>query len=193
MWARGSYRAVTGRSSNNPNQQVYWDSHAQTQNFPNLMGPLPVVADFDLATGRVSAAFKATALKGPVTLRKIKDGLSNTLMIGERHSIVTAPSSLCDDALLDSLRRQTLWAYSYTAYNKSQISPVTGTILPDTCRCAQTTGDGEACKRGWGSLHSGGLHFVRCDASVHFVSDNVDMFVLADMASIRGGEVAHVD
>ena len=44
----------------------------------------------------------------------------------------------------------------------------------------------------WGSFHPDGLQFSMCDGSVHFVSLDVDMNLLADMASIGGGEVAHL-
>ena len=44
------------------------------------------------------------------------------------------------------------------------------------------------CRRGWGSLHLGGVNFLKCDGSVHFFSTSVDMPTLASLATIAGGE-----
>ncbi len=191
QWARGSYRAVTGRATDdNRVDRLFWDSHERVDEFPQFKGPFPTIIDRDtLPPGRFNNQLIQRALSEPVGLQEITDGLSNTLLVGERHSIAIGGSNACSDALLDSTRRQTLWAYSYTSYNKSQVTPLSGTILPDTCRCAITTGDGEACKRGWGSLHPGGLHFALCDASVSFISDSVDMFLLASLATIGNEEI----
>jgi prepilin-type N-terminal cleavage/methylation domain-containing protein len=38
------------------------------------------------------------------------------------------------------------------------------------------------------SLHPGGAHFIMCDASVHFVSENIDHVSYKAMASREGGE-----
>ncbi len=183
FWARGSYRGVTGKGDANPAADIHWDTHANVKKYPNNVGPLPTLAERSKIT---SNSFSTMALTGSIKLRKIIDGLSKTLLVGERHSV--GVSGECD-VLLDSTRRQSLWAYSYSSYNKSEVTPVSGTILPDTCRCAITTGHGEACKRGWGSLHPGGLHFTMCDGSTRFVSDAVDMELLSDMATIGGSEI----
>lgn len=185
QWARGSYRGVTGRSTGNPADDLHWDAHANVKKYLEYMGPLPTLADADKLPA--SSSFAKSALTSKIKFRKIIDGTSKTLLVGERHSV--GRTGECTDALLDSVRRQTLWAYSYTSYNKSEVTPVSGTILPDCCRCAITTGNGEACKRGWGSLHPGGLHFTLCDGSSIFISDNVDMELLAGMATIGGSEV----
>lgn len=183
-WARGSYRAVTGRSTGNPAHDLHWDAHASVDKWPQYRGAFATTAE----ASKLTPAQASKYLTDDIGFKRITDGLSNTLMIGERHSV--GDDKECqNDILLVSSRRQTMWAYSYTSYNKSEVTPVSGTILPDTCRCAKTTGDGEACKRGWGSLHPGGLHFSLCDGSSKFVSDNVDMQLLADMATISNGEL----
>lgn len=197
-WARGSYRGVTGAGV--PNERLYWDGHDRQAGWRSrqygaydgkqLIGPLPTIFDESIASGGVGRFNVSNAITDPIQLRQITDGTSNTLLVGERHSVQLGSSADCDDPLLDSLRRQSLWAYGYTSYNKSQVTPTTGAILPDTCRCAITTGDGEACKRGWGSVHPGGLHFARCDGSVVFISENVDMNRLRDAATIAGEEAS---
>lgn len=196
-FARGSYRAVTGRGGEDPRSgvRIYWDSHAGTSARPDWRGAMPTTVNTTLFN-QTTAGAPASALKDfvidPTRVEQIVDGLSNTLLVGERHSVVSAGGSECS-AILDSVRRQTLWAYTYTSYNKSQVTALSGTILPDTCRCFITTGEGEACKRGWGALHPGGLHFVLCDGSVRFVSENVDMELLAGLATIAGEELANLE
>ena len=41
----------------------------------------------------------------------------------------------------------------------------------------------------FGSLHPGGANFVFCDASVHFLGENIALSVLLSTASRNGGEV----
>lgn len=40
----------------------------------------------------------------------------------------------------------------------------------------------------FGSMHTGGAQFVRCDGSVHFVSETIDMAIYRAAASRDGGE-----
>lgn len=193
-WARGSYRGVTGRAvplGITP-PAPYWDSHRNVRFYPHWKGALPSVADAKVVSPLVAGnpAKLTDYVLAPTKLAQITDGTSKTLMVGERHSIQTVPGIGCEtEALIQSVTRQTLWAYSYTSYNKSQVTPTPGTLLPDSCRCKAVTGDEEACKRGWGSLHPGGLHFMMCDGSAHFLSEDIDMEMLANMASIKGDEV----
>ena len=63
-----------------------------------------------------------------------------------------------------------------------------------TAAHALTTGQGQdhACKRSFGSHHTGGANFVFCDGSVKFIRYSVDINLLAFMATIAGGELADV-
>ena len=53
-----------------------------------------------------------------------------------------------------------------------------------------------ACWRDWrnnqgfSSLHVGGAQFTFGDGSVHFISENIDLAVYRNTATIAGGEVA---
>lgn len=44
-------------------------------------------------------------------------------------------------------------------------------------------------QQGFSSLHVGGSQFALCDASVHFISQNIDLSTYRNLATIQGGEV----
>ncbi|MDZ7618873.1 MAG: DUF1559 domain-containing protein, partial [Patescibacteria group bacterium] len=111
----------------------------------------------------------------------IRDGTSNTLMIGEFHFPESSKTWQY---------RTNLWAHS----------GVTGHVMPSTWnlrapldfdRCF-TEWPNHKCNRSWGAYHSGGLNWAVADGSVRFTSDSIDIELLMGMASIAGGEVAQV-
>ncbi len=107
----------------------------------------------------------------------IIDGTSNTLMVGE-YTTKT------------QVRRTTFWAYAYTSFALSVMTPESRTLIPDYDLCV-AQGDSNPCKRAWGSFHNGGiLQFVRADGSVNPVPPTIDMTVFAALSTIAGGEVA---
>ena len=113
------------------------------------------------------------------SLDDIHDGSSNTLLAGES-TTSTDPGF------------RTLWAYSFSYYSLSAVTPQSRILLGDYDQCVQIGGDGNSfpCRRGWGSFHPGGIHFVLCDGSVRFLSTTIDVNLLADLATIDGGEAA---
>ena len=92
------------------------------------------------------------------------------------------------------LQYRTLWAYSYRYYSLSAATPQERVLWGDLGRCFASGGPGSGypCLRGWGSFHAGGLHFLFCDGAVRFLSTDIDMSLLCDLATIAGGEVAQV-
>jgi prepilin-type N-terminal cleavage/methylation domain-containing protein/prepilin-type processing-associated H-X9-DG protein len=114
----------------------------------------------------------------------ITDGTSNTLLVGE-YSTTTAQS------------HRAYWAYAYWEWSLSAVSqtpdgePAPYILLPDFDNCSQQEANPakSACKRGWSSLHLGGINFVMCDGSVRTVSRTIDMRLLEGLATIAGGEV----
>jgi prepilin-type N-terminal cleavage/methylation domain-containing protein len=158
-----SYRGCSGYTDGT----VFWDGPTQPSeaNFhAKWRGVFHIV-------GNVPGLFNTS----PVKLAQITDGTSKTLFVGEAVNASRHP-------------RGTFWAYSYTSYNKNMIFNDPRTLLGDYARCIATAGGIEPCKRSWGSLHVGGLHFLFGDGSARFVTVNVDMKLLVNAATIAGGE-----
>jgi len=111
-------------------------------------------------------------------MASVLDGTSSTLAVGE---YVTKTHS----------RRGTFWAYSYTSYVLSGIGLESRLYLDDYDLCASIPGtDGSnACKRGMGSLHPAGINFLLADGSTRLIPTTTDVNVMAELATIAGGEV----
>ncbi len=162
LWRRGSYRASTGTGLGINDSWV---------------GPHHTGTAFQLA-GSTRGAMFSTGYHtyGQVRMAEIRDGASNTLLVGE-HFTRTNP------------RRRTFWAYGFAAFNKSEITLESRTLLGDYDRCVEIGGSQHGCKRFFAGAHPGTTQFVFCDGSVHSLSESIDVQVLADLATIAGGEV----
>jgi prepilin-type N-terminal cleavage/methylation domain-containing protein/prepilin-type processing-associated H-X9-DG protein len=163
-YARGSYRAVSGRSGDAMN---YLDSETMFDYRRESRGP-------------IHAAFVAPAWRFSVeSTANVRDGLSGTLLVGESTSA-------------GSSHHRTYWAYSYAYYTMSAATAQARTLWGDYDR-AVASGDPAnlaPCKRGWGSFHNGILNFVFCDGSVHPLTTRIDLTLFGNLATIDGGEIA---
>ncbi len=151
-YVHSSYRAVSGRSDGSN----FLDDPTVTGTIRNWRGPLH---------------HYLSKTEKRETLASMPDGTSNTLMVGEYHT-------------LTNTRRGTFWAYTYTAFAASSTQPNSATLLADYDAC----GGSNPCKRSFGSLHTGGINFVSCDGSVRLIPNTVDVAVFAAMGSIAGKE-----
>jgi prepilin-type N-terminal cleavage/methylation domain-containing protein len=165
-YRRGSYRCMTGKS----NGGGWWDADQNTSLPMSWRGIMHQVSNRNVARKLTTE-----------TTGSIRDGLSNTLLVGEM-------------ATLTHQNRRTFWAYSYTSYNASAAVPQSRTLLVDFDKCRRVGGHGGSnpCKRGWGSFHPGGLHFVLGDGAVRFISDSIDIEMFADLATIAGSETTQI-
>jgi prepilin-type N-terminal cleavage/methylation domain-containing protein/prepilin-type processing-associated H-X9-DG protein len=109
------------------------------------------------------------------------DGTSNTLVAAEYHTVTRN-------------RRRTFWAYTYTSYNQSSATPESRTLIPDYDRCVSIGGlsGSNGCKRGFGSLHPGGMNGAFADGSCKFLITQIDLNVWHGISTIAGKEIAEV-
>ena len=192
-WMHGSYRAVSGRSGGNG--EVFWDTFepnlASTTDGVSLLiasnrGVLHAISsDVDWTPNTSFTAVYSRFPAGKEKVTNIKDGTSNTLMVGEF-------------TLLDVTRRATFWAYSYASYNQSSVttqSRILGNrygqlgVAGSGCYGVPATGEDNPCKRGFGSNHTNGLNFLLADGSVRFVSYTISLATWRALGTRNGGEV----
>jgi prepilin-type N-terminal cleavage/methylation domain-containing protein len=115
---------------------------------------------------------------------EITDGLSNTLLLGER-----PPSKYFDLG----------WWYAGVGADEKGtldhtlgVAETTATPFKQCSNANESTApslDDECSARFFWSLHGNGIHFAKCDASVHFLSFHTDRSVLKALATRRGSEV----
>ncbi len=170
QYHRGSYRAMTGRADGD----LPWDGQQQSNvdAFPlnqEWIGMFPTFGFHELLLGRM-------------TVGRVIDGMSKTIMVGEAYSVTDVGGGAS---------RNTLWGYTYTSYNKSHFVPESRYLLGDYLRCneiGQQIG-GPNCKRFWGADHAGEVvQFVFGDGTVRQISADVDVFVMAEAATVASGE-----
>ena len=167
LYQRGSYRGVSGRSD--ATGCGWFDSH-------EWIGQ----CGLDKAHWKgMLYTIGIPEMRAPASVGAIKDGLSNTLAVGEMASRTYSS-------------RRTFWAYTYTSYNKSTLVPQPRTFLADYQQCVDIGGGNGSnpCKRGWGSYHPGGLQFLMADGAVRLVQSSIDLELMSQMATIAGEEAA---
>jgi prepilin-type N-terminal cleavage/methylation domain-containing protein/prepilin-type processing-associated H-X9-DG protein len=168
VYMTGSYKAMTGEGNT-----------ATTNTYGGFWNEVQ-----DAATAHPSGrgVFHGDGYSGlkPERITTIADGTSNTLMVGERHTIT-------------HITRGPFWADSFNLYSKGATYPaIPGGNLylqPDYDRCAASI-NANYCKYGWGSLHSGGnIQFLFADGHVRGVPSSIDQNVFIALSTVAGGEV----
>jgi prepilin-type N-terminal cleavage/methylation domain-containing protein/prepilin-type processing-associated H-X9-DG protein len=150
----------------------------------NSVPPPPNKAPFNNTNGN-------RTLPAKVTFGSIVDGTSNTLLMSE---YLMAKSPNDNDWRGDIHNDDGVFRF-HTLLTPNTSSPdiiVNGWF--------QTTGDprmpaaaGANQRNAARSRHTGGVNAARCDGSIGFVSDSVNLLVWQSMGSMNGGEVGSID
>lgn len=192
-FASGSYRGVSGRGwFGTAEDAAFWDHAKANDGDLSLQdrGPL-----FVIITNANNTCAMAKMSRSPLRLKQILDGTSKTLLFGEYTT-------------LSVLGRSAYWANSYFGMNLGSVTlPVacktdpncdpsytSPSLDPDFDACMNAMGGNRAaCSRTFTGLHGGGgvINFAHCDGSVQPIATEIDMRVLAGMATTNGGESAN--
>ncbi len=167
--ATGSYKAVSGKR---------WSTSS------GFFDYAPTCED----NGRTANRRGAMHMIGPgklsstVAWANIRDGTSNTMLVGEA---MTVPNKQQNATSI------VFWASTHSYHNEGTPQPESYTRIADYDKCMELTGNWHyQCDRSYGSLHLGGtMHFVYCDGSVRGINPNIDGTLFEAMATIAGGEL----
>lgn len=111
---------------------------------------------------------------------QITDGQSNSLMIGEFVDRPCDTFDTCDDPP-GFLRPWYLGGFKSAPYHIKSV------VNPPNVRLARV--DADFVERPFGSSHPGVTQFAYVDASVHTISDDIDLQVYFALSTVSGGEV----
>ena len=121
--------------------------------------------------------WRADMRKGTMRLAEVRDGTSNTFMIGED---------------LPEMIRWNEWAHPNGANGTCAIPPQTAIIVGDPNLGPAGFGNWPT-RYSFRSRHPSGLQFALADGSVRFVNNNIPLLVYRAMATRAGGETATAD
>jgi hypothetical protein len=117
-------------------------------------------------------------------MRDVRDGTSQTLLVGEKSSVSRPDISA-------------FWAYSYLSYVMGHTVEHPLSINHDIDGCllmAKEMGvwGGGACCNSWGSFHPGVIQFALADGSTRAINKSVDLTILCALSTINGGEAGQL-
>ncbi len=162
----------------------------RTTNYNAVMGPGRdghFLNQTDSSGLGIAATDGIIYLYGATPIAEVRDGTTNTLLVGER----------VNDLRLWSKGRSGSNAAPAIFQGKNVVWPLN---TRETVLCYRQGSKPGGCPDGsdllkfnnipFGSRHPGGAHFVMADGSVQFLSETISLDLYQEMATRKGGELA---
>jgi prepilin-type N-terminal cleavage/methylation domain-containing protein/prepilin-type processing-associated H-X9-DG protein len=165
-----SYRGNIGSNwgGGPPGSALWWGTDPQWCNpDPNNANP---ATTYDGCAAGNGVIFESNR---PIRITDIRDGTSNTIMMGEALTGKDNQNAWCH---MDN-------AIATCAYPPNAKNPVTGQDYPP---------DQWFNRYAFTSNHSGGVMFAMADGSVQFISDTIPLTTFRALGTRAGGEVAQI-
>lgn len=142
---------------------------------PTIVAPINGHPDASIAAGNVVASRGVMSAVSSVRFADVTDGLSQTLLVGERvHLPATSGSLEFTSAWCGFVSAVDKYVYTSTPYVEANRSrPINRGLTSPDC---------------FSSRHPAGANFCLADGSVRFVSEFIDMTVLEALGTPDGGE-----
>lgn len=135
----------------------------------------------------------------PCSFPAIRDGLSQTLMFGERFHFDPAFDRLLYEEVLYSrypIRKWGVWGWTGGANGTTHVlgsarvnAPINFAVPADLDPSLVGYAMVNLRMSAYGSGHPGGAMFTLCDGSTRFISETIPTVILQSMATRKGGEV----
>lgn len=175
-----NYKSCTGANWNFGSIQVTsgsWGKSRFCGAYATLTGAKKSQYPFRCPTGFLGRGNDGEGI--PTKMRDITDGTSNSIMLGE--------SSFSQNALSSWFWFNGVLATAAFPINRPAECPagVGQSLVAGWNACWNNWQN----QQGFSSLHVGGANFTFGDASVHFLSESMDLATYRNMATIQGGEV----
>ena len=181
---------VTGLATNIPALRCPSDTGSNTvtagtgtitvfgrSNYPGVYGAAVIPAGAPAPTGTVAGTFFINSRRN---FSAYTDGLSNTIIVGERRSVGTQGAT--------TVGGEAIWAGPYVAATAIADNYTLGQTAALSLNTINST-DATYRLSGFGSLHVGGAHFLLGDGGVRFISENIFSTTYANLASIADNNV----
>jgi prepilin-type N-terminal cleavage/methylation domain-containing protein/prepilin-type processing-associated H-X9-DG protein len=156
-----------------------WRCPAEVAAETILAVPIDGHPPFDLASGNYCGSEGILSAMSCVRMANIRDGASQTLLLGERmvqagdNGALPFTSAWCGQAAFAD-------AYEYRSVPHlmpSRLHPVNASPADPLC---------------FGGRHAGGANFILADGSARFLNENIDGKVWEALGTARGGEAVTV-
>jgi prepilin-type N-terminal cleavage/methylation domain-containing protein len=186
QFGRSNYPAVCGFDPSQVGMSTNWAAAPLV--LPTTSSQKMATYWVDQVVNQWGGCFGENTRKG---IRDMSDGSSNSFVIGERYTPAESSSNTPSTVSGDCIWAGTPMSASSTPSGNWMQALVVGecTTRINFGSTAASGGSPRADTAGFGSMHTGGCHFLMGDGAVKFISENIDMGNYRALSRINDGSV----